>query len=105
VHVAFASGPGSRWGNEDWVGATPHALVLLDGLSTPPGFDSGCIQETQWYVRNLGTSLLRLLTTQPLQPIADALGHTITQVAHLHADTCGLTHVGTPSATVAIPRM
>jgi hypothetical protein len=55
-------------------------------------------------VRNLGTLLLRLLTTEFGQTIADALSNAIIEVANLHADTCDLTHVGTPSATVAILR-
>ncbi len=104
MQVAFASGSGSHWSNEDWVAATPDALVLLDGLSTPPGFDTGCIHNTQWYVRSLGTVLLRLLTTDSGQPIASCLAQSIAQVADLHTDTCDLSHIGTPSATVAILR-
>ncbi|WP_242911462.1 integrase [Actinomadura terrae] len=90
--------------NEDYVAATSHAVVVLDGLSVPDGMDTGCIHGTPWYVQQLGTRLLGRVTEIPLVPLAEALADAIREVAELHADTCDLTHPGTPAATVAILR-
>lgn len=105
MDVTFATRPAPRGGpNEDFVAATNQAVVVLDGLSVPDGMDTGCIHGTPWYVQQLGTRLLVKVTGVPLIPLADALADAITEVTALHADTCDLTHPGTPAATVAILR-
>ena len=105
MDVTFATRPAPRGGpNEDYVAATNHAVVVLDGLSVPDGMDTGCIHGTPWYVQQLGTRLLVKVSSVPLIPLADALADAITEVTALHADTCDLTHPGTPAATVAILR-
>ncbi len=91
--------------NEDFVAASPNAVVLLDGSGTPAGSDSGCVHGVAWYASRLGVNLLATVTTRPDQPLADCLAEAITQTAELHADTCDLTHPGTPSATVIAVRL
>lgn len=99
----MAKAPGSAdRPNEDWVGATADAVVVLDGLSAPEGFDSGCLHGTVWYVRQLGNQLVHLASVDHDEPLAEHLRAAITAVADLHADTCDLDHPGTPAATVAV---
>jgi hypothetical protein len=90
--------------NEDFIGATASAVVVIDGASVPPELGTGCRHGTAWFARQLGTQLLALLTTQADRSPADSLEQAITNVAALHADTCDLGHPGSPSATVAILR-
>ena len=90
--------------NEDFIAATPAVVVVVDGASVPPGLDTGCIHGTAWFARQLGTQLLIQLTTEPDHSPADSLAQAITNVAALHADTCDLSHPGSPSATVAVLR-
>ncbi|MDH6136328.1 hypothetical protein P3T37_005753 [Kitasatospora sp. MAA4] len=91
--------------NEDFVAASPNAVVLLDGSGTPAGSDSGCVHGVAWYASRLGVNLLATITNQPGQPLVDCLADAITQTAELHADTCDLAHPGTPSATVVAVRL
>ncbi|MCC9311872.1 protein phosphatase 2C domain-containing protein [Kitasatospora sp. RB6PN24] len=91
--------------NEDFVAASPNAVVLLDGAGTPAGSDSGCSHGVAWYVSRLGVSLLAEATNRPDQPLTECLAEAITQTAELHRDTCDLTHPGTPSATVIATRV
>jgi hypothetical protein len=105
MDVTFATRPAPRGGpNEDFAAATDRAVVVLDGLSVPEGMDTGCSHGTPWYVQQLGARLLVRMTAVPLVPLADALADAITEVAALHADTCDLSHPGTPAATVALLR-
>jgi hypothetical protein len=86
--------------NEDFIAATPGAVVVIDGASVLAGLATGCGHGTAWFARQVGTQLLALLTTQAddHRP-ADSLAQAITDVAALHADTCDLGHPGSPSAT------
>jgi hypothetical protein len=63
---------------------------------------TGCIHGIRWYVRQLATALLGELTSPA--DLRDCLARAITAVTASHADTCDVTHTGTPSATVAIVR-
>lgn len=90
--------------NEDFIGATADAVVVVDGASVPPGLGTGCGHGTAWFARRLGTQLLALLSTEADHSPADSLAQAITEVAALHAGTCDLAHPGSPSATVAILR-
>ncbi len=101
--IAFGTASGScDRPNEDWVGATARAIVVLDGLSAPEGV-GGCHHGTPWYVARLGTRLLTHIvdTTAALQSV---LASAIDEVADLHRDTCDLRNSGTPSAAVAMVR-
>jgi Protein phosphatase 2C len=90
--------------NEDFIAATASVVVVIDGASVPPGLGTGCIHGTAWFARRLATQLLALLSTKADHSPADSLAQAITDVAALHADTCDLSHPGSPSATVAILR-
>ena len=59
MHAEMATAAGSIGRpNEDWVGATPTAAVVLDGLTAPRDLDSGCTHGVPWYVGRLGSALL-----------------------------------------------
>jgi hypothetical protein len=105
MQVTLASRPSpDATTNEDFLAATPEVVVVIDGASVPPGLGTGCVHGTAWFTRRLGTQLLMLLATQADRSPADSLAQAITDVAALHADTCDLSHPGSPSATVAILR-
>jgi hypothetical protein len=103
AEIATAAGqPGQP--NEDWVGVTPTAVVLLDGLTAPRDLDSGCIHSVPWYVRRLGPALLARLADSTVG-LKLCLASAIEDVAALHDSTCDLTNPGTPQSTVAIVRV
>lgn len=105
VEIAFDSQAGSpSKPNEDFAAASPAVAVVLDGLSAPAELGTGCRHGTPWYVAELGTTLLRLATTSPHQPLADVLEDAIERVADCHATTCDLAHPGTPSSSVIVVR-
>lgn len=101
MHVTLLSAAGDGC-NQDWAIATPTAVIVLDGVSSPDDMDTGCVHGVRWYVRQLGATILHELTSAA--SLRDCLAHAIEQVAASHAATCDLTHTGTPSATVAIVR-
>ena len=112
--ISFATAAGSPFGrpgagqprreNEDWVGALPHAVVVLDGAGVPPGMDTGCTHGAAWYAAQLGRRLLDRIGAHPDIPLPDALAEAIAALAADHGLTCDLDHPGTPSATVAAVR-
>lgn len=97
-----ASGGQSPNENEDWVGATPHTVMVLDGLSAPEGV-GGCYHGTPWYVARLGPRILAYAAS-PETTLRSALAVAIEEVADLHRESCDLQNVGTPSTTVAMAR-
>jgi hypothetical protein len=101
VYVTFATEPGDpRRPNEDFVAATPEAVVLLDGAGAA---DSGCVHGVPWYVRTLGSTLLAALS-QSDRTLTEILAEGIKSVTSSHDFTCDLTAPGTPSAAVALLR-
>jgi len=90
--------------NEDFIAATAGVVVVVDGASVPSGLATGCVHGTAWFARRLGVLLLGLLSTQADHSPGDSLAQAISDVATMHADTCDLSHPGSPSATVAILR-
>ncbi|TCC44391.1 integrase [Kribbella pittospori] len=90
--------------NEDFVAASSSTVVLLDGVGTPVGSDSGCKHGVAWYARTLGTELLRRATDDVHDDMRAVLAESIKTVADLHSRTCDLGHPGTPSATVIVTR-
>jgi hypothetical protein len=105
MKVAIATRPASAVEpNEDFIAATPQAIVVLDGAGVPQGMETGCWHGTAWYVTQLGMVAFCRLIARPDLPLADALAEAIDEVADLHADTCDLAHPGTPSAAVALLR-
>jgi hypothetical protein len=105
MQVAFATRPASAASpNEDFIGATPQTIVVLDGASVPPGMKTGCQHGTPWYVTQLGAAMLHRSLTRPDQTLTDMLAEAIEEVSTLHADRCDLGDPGTPSAAVALLR-
>jgi len=105
VLVAFASIPAKPdQANEDFIAATSHAVVLLDGAGTPVGSESGCNHGVAWFVRRLGVALLSRLATAD-SDLVQCLAASIREVGALHAGTCDLAHPGSPSATVGVLRV
>jgi len=107
--VSIATRPSPRGGlllGEDFAASTPHAVVVLDGVSVPAGMDTGCIHGTPWYVQQLGTRLLLKVGTEATEktPLPDLLAEAIEETSALHSGTCDLAHPGTPAATVAVLR-
>ncbi len=90
--------------SEDFAAASPEALVLLDGSSSPAGMESGCRHGTAWYVRRLGVHLLARLTDRADRSIAECLADAIVETAALHGGRCDLGHPNTPAATVVAAR-
>ncbi|MFB7513998.1 hypothetical protein [Streptomyces sp. NPDC056144] len=95
--------------NEDWAAAAlPGAgdggtLVLLDGV-TPPAGDDGCVHTVPWFTARLGGALTELSASRPDMPLAGVLARAIRRTADAHRDTCDLSHVRTPQATVVLAR-
>lgn len=103
VSLATASASADR-PNEDFAAADADTAVLLDGAGTPAGSDSGCSHGVAWFTRRLGAQFLIEAGDVPRRPLGDCLATAIDHVRSLHADTCDLTHAGSPSATVIAVR-
>ncbi|MFF6899467.1 protein phosphatase 2C domain-containing protein [Streptomyces hydrogenans] len=95
--------------NEDWAAAAlpasggGGALVLLDGV-TPPAGDVGCVHTVPWFTARLGGTLTELSASRADLTLSEILSLAIRRTAELHADTCDLSHVRTPQATVVLAR-
>ncbi|MEV7011939.1 protein phosphatase 2C domain-containing protein [Streptosporangium sp. NPDC051022] len=103
MHIAFETLGGSpERPNEDWIAASPTAVIVLDGVTAPLVAEPGCHHTVTWFTQNLGGRLLMLLNEN--KDMATALGDAIDQVADLHRDTCNLATPGVPAAAVAMLR-
>ena len=100
----MATSAGKARPNEDFAGAVPGAAVLLDGAGIP-GAESLCSHGVAWYTHRLGGTLLGLLSRDDGQDLAAVLAGAIGELAADHRDTCDITHVNSPQATVAIVRV
>ncbi|WP_067137498.1 protein phosphatase 2C domain-containing protein [Microtetraspora malaysiensis] len=104
MRVTFATEPASPDRlNEDFIAATPDAVVLLDGAGTPAGSESGCSHGVAWYARTLGSTLIASLT-QSAGTLTEILAEGIKATTSLHDFTCDVNHPGSPSATVVMLR-
>ncbi|MGV9534714.1 protein phosphatase 2C domain-containing protein [Streptosporangium sandarakinum] len=103
MRVTFATEAAPGRPNEDFIAATPDAIVLLDGAGTPAGSESGCVHGVAWYARALGSNLIASLA-QDGKPLTEILAEGIKAVASLHDFVCDLDHPGSPSATVVMLR-
>ncbi|MFJ8688332.1 hypothetical protein [Micromonospora wenchangensis] len=90
--------------NEDFAGAVPHAVVLLDGAGLA-GTTSTCLHGVAWYTRRLGGALLAHLAAGDGRELTAILGEAVAQVADAHRDTCDIGDPSSPSATVTILRV
>lgn len=95
--------------NEDWAAAAlpgpggGGTVVVLDGV-TPPAGDDGCVHGVPWFTARLGSALTELSASRPDLTLAEILASAIRRTAEAHRDTCDLSHVRTPQATVALAR-
>lgn len=104
MRVTFATEPAQPGrDNEDFVGATADAVVLLDGATAPAGIASPCSHSVRWYSYTLGSTLLAELT-QSTAPLPELLAQGIKRVTSLHDFTCDLSRGDSPSATVVMLR-
>ncbi|WP_432743685.1 protein phosphatase 2C domain-containing protein [Streptomyces sp. JH002] len=110
MYIQSASEPGdSGRPNEDFCGTAQPAsghggtLVLLDGVTPPPG-DDGCAHGVPWFVARLGGALAELSGSLADVPLSECLARAITRTAALHRRTCELSHPRTPQATVVCAR-
>ncbi|MGW7050762.1 hypothetical protein [Streptomyces sp. NPDC054887] len=110
MRCELATAPGDpERPNEDWASvALPAAgqggaLVLLDGV-TPPRGDYGCVHPVPWFTARLGGALLELSASRRDLSLTEVLAEAIHRTADAHRDTCDLSHVRTPQATVVLAR-
>ncbi|MBQ0979103.1 protein phosphatase 2C domain-containing protein [Micromonospora sp. M61] len=105
MQVAMATSPAKLdQPNEDFTGAIPNAVVLLDGAGLS-GAKSTCAHGVAWYTRRLGAALLAQLAADDGQDLTTVLGQAIGQVANAHRGTCDISDPSSPSATVIIFRV
>ncbi|GAA3262833.1 protein phosphatase 2C domain-containing protein [Streptomyces lavendulae] len=109
MRIDLASAPGNpERPNEDWASAAIPAagggvLVVLDGV-TPPRGDYGCVHGVPWFSARLGGRLTELSGSRRDMPLDRILARAIRETADAHRDTCDLSHVRTPQATVVMVR-
>lgn len=110
MRMELATEPGSpQLVNEDYVALSAPAsglggsLVVLDGVTPPPGFD-GCVHGVPWYVARLGGALIELSASRRELPLAHCLAQAISRTAEAHRGSCDLSHSRTPQATVVLAR-
>lgn len=95
--------------NEDWVAAALPAagaggtIVVLDGV-TPPAGEDGCVHGVPWFTARLGGALTELSASRRDLTLSGILSLAIRRTADAHRNTCDLSHVRTPQATVAMAR-
>jgi hypothetical protein len=90
--------------NEDFVGAVPGAVVLLDGAGIP-GTEDICSHGVAWYAHRLGGALLGRLSRPDGQPLTAILAAAIDEITADHRGTCDITHPSSPQATVVLVRL
>lgn len=90
--------------NEDFVGAVPSAVALLDGAGIP-GTESICHHGVAWYTHRLGGALLARLSRDDGRDLTAVLGDAIDEIAASHRGTCDIANPSSPQATVAIARL
>ncbi|MET9700615.1 hypothetical protein ABZY31_27360 [Streptomyces sp. NPDC006529] len=110
MRIDLSSAPGDpERPNEDWLSASVPApggggvLVALDGV-TPPGGDVGCAHGVPWFAARLGGRLTELSGSRRDMPLDGILAEAIRVTADAHRETCDLSHVRTPQATVVVVR-
>nr|WP_030502594.1 hypothetical protein [Micromonospora purpureochromogenes] len=100
VMATDAGHPGRA--NEDFAGAVPGGLVLVDGAGGITGADEVCHHGIAWYATRLGGALLGALAEE--RSLRDVLAEGIERVTDAHRVTCDVTHPISPFAAVAMLR-
>lgn len=110
MRIELATAPGTPVRpNEDWTtvsvpaGGEGGALVVLDGV-TPPAGDDGCVHGVPWFTARLGGALAELSGSRRDLTLTEVLSASIARTAEAHRETCDLSHVRTPQATVVLAR-
>jgi hypothetical protein len=103
LRIATSAGHPDR-PNEDFAGAVPGAVVLLDGAGIP-GTESICCHGVAWYTHRLGGILLGQLPRGDGRNLPAILAAAIDDITASHRGTCDITNPSSPQATVAIIRV
>lgn len=110
MRTEVATLPGSpERPNEDWAAAILStsagggSIVVLDGV-TPPAGDDGCVHGVPWFTARLGGALTELSASRQDMTLSGILALAIRRTADAHRDSCDLSHVRTPQATVVMAR-
>ncbi|MFM9366786.1 hypothetical protein [Streptomyces sp. Da 82-17] len=110
MRIELATEPGDPGRpNEDYASVALPAsgkggtLVLLDGV-TPPAEDYGCLHSVPWFTARLGGALGELSGSRRDLGLREVLAAAIARTADAHRQTCDLSHVRTPQATVVLVR-
>ncbi|MEU9512883.1 hypothetical protein [Micromonospora sp. NPDC048169] len=98
--------------NEDFAGAVPCGLVLVDGAGGIAGADEVCHHGIAWYATRLGGALLGALAEERSlrdvlaeeRSLRDVLAEGVERVTDAHRDTCDVAHPISPFAAVAMLR-
>jgi hypothetical protein len=88
--------------DEDFAGAVPSGMVLVDGAGGIAGAEKVCHHGVTWYASRLGGALLGALSKD--RSLRDVLGESIERVTDEHRDTCDVAHSISPYAAVAMLR-
>ncbi|MFC7550732.1 hypothetical protein [Plantactinospora sp. GCM10030261] len=88
--------------NEDFAGAVPAGMVLVDGAGGVAGAERFCRHGVAWYASRLGGTLLGTLSREA--SLRGVLAEGIERVTDEHRDTCDVTHPSSPFAAVAMLR-
>ncbi|MEU5437378.1 hypothetical protein AB0G73_28940 [Streptomyces sp. NPDC020719] len=108
IELTTAPGDPAR-PNEDWVSQVlpaagrGGALVVLDGVTPPPG-NGDCVHDVPWFTARLGGALTELSGSRRDMTLTEILAESIRRTADAHRDTCDLSHPRTPQATVVLAR-
>lgn len=104
MRVAWDTSPGHQGQpNQDFVGAVPGAVVMLDGAGIPDTEDL-CHHGVTWYTRILGGALLTRLAAPSGPELGSILADSIDEVTDRHRHTCDVADPSSPQATVLLLR-
>jgi hypothetical protein len=88
--------------NEDFAGAVPSGMVLVDGAGGIAGAEEVCHHGVSWYATRLGGALLGALSQD--RSLRDVLAESIERITDEHRDTCDVAQPTSPYAAVAMLR-
>jgi hypothetical protein len=88
--------------NEDGLVVRGPVVGVFDGVSAPPGLESGCVHSVAWYVHRLTTRLEEIIDLGG--DLQDMLEAAIRKVRDDHNGQCDLDNPSTPAATVCLVR-
>jgi hypothetical protein len=104
MDVSFATSAAPGGHNEDLVIAGEDFLVVLDGVTSPAGIETGCVHDPRWLVHALGSALTVRLSGRHEPGLAEVLADAIVALRAAHGGACDLGHPESPSSTVVLLR-